>query len=42
MYIFVINGGSSENAYINHPVYIINMNNNPIYILDYIAGFSFS
>lgn len=32
MYIFVINGGSSENAYINHPVYIINMNNNPIYI----------
>lgn len=32
MYIFVINGGSTENAYINNPAYILNMDNNPIYI----------
>lgn len=28
----VINGGSSENAYLNNPAYILNMYNNPIYI----------
>lgn len=32
MYIFVINGGLLENVYINYLVYIINMNNNLIYI----------